>query len=139
METKTNAQEMLARVYSMFALPETEGDERVGVACPVCGPRGLYGINYVHLESADTVRGTDHGGEGHPFSSNGKGDVTMLRFWCEARHHRWALVFAGQKGETKVELITVHDTQGDVPMKDNIVPFIRRDVRNASLELDETD
>lgn len=32
----TNASEMLARIYSMFALPTVSRDDQVGVACPFC-------------------------------------------------------------------------------------------------------
>ncbi|HEX6816968.1 MAG TPA: hypothetical protein VF120_01230 [Ktedonobacterales bacterium] len=134
--------EMLARISSMFALPSISGDDQVGVACPFCPPDPENGMRYVHLVSARTYPGTDNPAAAHSphafTKTDIKGDVTILRFFCEEQHHTWALVFAGERGETKVELVPIEESAAEGELPANVVRFAQRGKRGQPGTEDES-
>ncbi len=123
-----NPKEMLALIYSMFALPSVCGDHQVAVVCPFCQPERPYGMSYVHLVSARTYPGSDNPAAAHHPDTGVPGDTTVLRFSCEIGGNSWALVFGGEKGESKVHRVPVADSPSEDELPANVVRFTRRDV-----------
>lgn len=68
--------------------------DKNSIRCPNCESMGDTGL-YTHVSSAKIVNGNDN----YEAGWEGRGDLTVIRFYCEAGH-TWELCIGFHKGNS---------------------------------------